>query len=32
MFIMTFIPHVTPSDPLITVILIMIAVISCGSH
>ena len=30
MFIMTFILHVTPSDPPITVILIMIAVICAG--
>ena len=31
MFIMTFILHVTPSDPPITVILIMIAVISVAA-
>ena len=32
MFIMTFILHVTPSDPPITVILIMIAVICGGGN
>lgn len=31
MFIMTFILHVTPSDPPITVILIMIAVICAAA-